>query len=112
MVAVAARRWAGDPGERIREARVIIGADRGPQLQLDDGDAFPIDGCEVRREVDRSLLTAVVRNGEQFTFSPGQLVTLWADDSVVFQGRAVDEREVLDLISTESDDELADGEPI
>ena len=91
---------------------MIIGPERAPRLQIDGGEPFPIDACEVRREVDRSLLTAVVCGGAAFVFSPGQLVTLWADGSVVFQGRAVDEHEVLDLISTESDDELADAEPI
>ena len=39
-------------------------------------------------------------------------VTLWAGPNVVFVGKAVDERNVLDLLSTESDDELRDDEII
>jgi hypothetical protein len=35
-------------------------------------------------------------------------VTLWAGPSVVFVGKAVDEHQVLDLISSAGDDELAD----
>jgi hypothetical protein len=91
---------------------VIIGSERSPRLQVDDGAPFAIDSCEVRRDLDRSLLAAALRAGAPVSFTPGALVTLWTDGSVVFQGRAIDEYTVLDLISTESDDELADGESI
>ncbi|NLG64902.1 MAG: hypothetical protein GX537_04790 [Actinobacteria bacterium] len=91
---------------------MFITEDRRPQLQVGDAQPSPIDRCEVHRDVDRSLLTAVIRNGEPVTFVSGQLVTLWADDSVVFQGRAIDEYNVLDLISTADDSDLADGEQI
>jgi hypothetical protein len=91
---------------------VIIGPERTPRLQLDEGEPFAIDSCEVRRDLDRSLLTDVVRNGERVVLTPGSLITLWTGESVVFQGRAVDEATVLDLISTESDEELSDYEQI
>ena len=91
---------------------MIIGADRSPRLQIDEGEPFAIDSCEVRRDVDRSVLTAVVRDGAPYVFTAGNFVTLWAGESVVFQGKAVDGHEVLDLISTESDDELSEDELI
>jgi hypothetical protein len=91
---------------------VIIGPERTPRLQLDEGEPFAIDSCQVQRDLDRSLLTNVVRNGEPVVLTPGSLVTLWSGESVVFQGRAVDESTVLDLISTESDDDLSDYELI
>jgi hypothetical protein len=91
---------------------VIIGPERTPRLQLDEGEPFAIDSCQVQRDLDRSLLTDVVRNGERVVLNPGSLITLWSGESVVFQGRAVDEATVLDLISTESDDDLSDYEQI
>jgi hypothetical protein len=91
---------------------VIIGPERSPRLQLNDDEPFAIDSCEVRRDLDRSMLADVVRHGERVGFTPGHLVTLWTGESVVFQGRAVDEFTVLDLISTESDDALSDDEQI
>ena len=66
----------------------------------------------MRRELDHSLLTDVRRGGAPYVFSPGQRVTLWAEESVIFQGRAVDAREVLDLISTEKDEDLGRDETI
>ena len=42
----------------------------------------------------------------------GARVTLWPGPNVVFVGKAVDEHRVLDLLSTETDDELADDETI
>ena len=91
---------------------MIIGPERSPRLQLGDAEPFPIDSCEVRRDVDRSLLVAVLCNGEPFHFEPGALVTLWSKESVVFQGRATDQDTVLDLISTESDEDLSTEELI
>lgn len=91
---------------------MIIGPERSPRLQFDDDEPFAIDSCEVRRDLDRSLLANTVRHGEPVGFTPGRLVTLWAGESVVFQGRAVDESTVLDLISTESDEELSGNELI
>jgi hypothetical protein len=91
---------------------VIIGPERSPRLQLNEDEPFGIDSCAVQRDLDRSLLTDVVRHGEPVVFTPGALVTLWTGESVVFQGRAIDEATVLDLISTESDNELSDYEQI
>jgi hypothetical protein len=42
----------------------------------------------------------------------GARVTLWAGPNVVFVGKAVAPDRVLDLLSTESDDELSDTETI
>jgi hypothetical protein len=98
--------------QRRQEGAVIIGPERLPRLQFDDDEPFAIDSCEVRRDLDRSMLANAVRHGEPVVFPPGRLVTLWTGESVVFQGRAVDESTVLDLISTESDDELSDDELI
>ena len=91
-----------------------IGKDRQPRLQVNDGPPEPIDSAEVVRDVEHSTLTNVVRDGQPFTFTPGDSITLWVGPpektSVVFMGKAIDESSVLDLISTESDDELDDYE--
>lgn len=91
---------------------MLIEKDREPRLQLGDAEPFAIDCCEVVRDLDHSTLTNVVRDGAPFVFTPGDTVTVYAGPSVVFMGKAVDERSVLDLISTESDDELDDYESI
>jgi hypothetical protein len=91
---------------------VIIDASREPRLQLDDGEPFAIDGAEVLRDVEHSTLTNIVRDGAAFALPVGARVTLWAGPNVVFVGKAVDEHSVLDLLSTESDDELRGHETI
>jgi hypothetical protein len=95
---------------------VNIDADREPRLQIDDGDPLPIDSAEVTRDVEHSTLTNVLRAGRPVTFAAGDRVTLWVGPpdktSIVFVGKAIDEHNVLDLISTESDDELDDYESI
>jgi hypothetical protein len=95
---------------------VDIDNDKQPRLQIDDGEPFAIDSAEVRRDVERSTLTNVIRGGTAYAFAPGARVTLWTGppdkSSIVFMGKAVDEHNVLDLISTESDDELDDYETI
>jgi hypothetical protein len=95
---------------------VNIDAQRQPRLQVNDGDPVPIDSAEVTRDVEHSTLTNVLRDGRPVTFAPGDRVTLWVGPpdktSVVFMGKAVDEHDVLDLISTETDDELDDYETI
>ena len=87
---------------------MIIGKDKQPRLQLDDAAPLAVAAAEVRRDVEHSTLTNVVRDGASVTFPPGARVTLWAGPSVVFVGKAVDEHQVLDLISSAGDDELAD----
>ncbi len=93
-----------------------IDAQRQPRLQVNDADPMPIDSAEVARDVEHSTLTNVLRDGRPVTFTPGDRVTLWVGPldktSVVFMGKAVDEHDVLDLISTETDDELDDYESI
>jgi hypothetical protein len=91
---------------------VIIDQSREPRLQFDDGEPFAIDGCEVQRDIERSTLTNIVSEGAALSLPVGARVTLWAGPNVVFVGRAVDESNVLDLLSTESDDELSDDETI
>jgi len=91
---------------------MIIGPDREPRLQVDDQEPFAVESCEIRRELDRSLLTATLQGSDLVTFTPGSRVTLWAGPSVVFQGRAVSPHEVLDLMSTEDDAELSEDELI
>ena len=58
----------------------------------------------------------VLRDGRPVMFTAGDRVSLWVGPpdktSLVFMGKAVDEHDVLDLISTESDDELDDYESI
>ena len=92
--------------------RVIIDGTREPRLQLDDADPFAIDSAEVTRDVEHSTLGNIVLDGEPLRLRVGARVTLWAGNNVVFVGRAVDEDHVLDLLSAETDDELASDETI
>ena len=91
---------------------MIIDASREPRLQLGDEEPFPVDSCEVERDLERSTLTNILRDGSPLALPVGARVTLWAGPNVVFVGKAVDEHRVLDLLSTESDDELRDDEII
>jgi hypothetical protein len=91
---------------------VIIDASREPRLQIDDDEPFAIDSAEVQRDVEHSTLTNILRDGTAYTLPVGGRVTLWAGPNVVFVGKAVDEHSVLDLLSTESDDELRGHETI
>ena len=87
---------------------MIIDASREPRLQFGDGEPFAIDGCEVRRDIERSTLTNIALDGAPLPLPVGERVTLWAGPNVIFVGKAVDEHRVLDLISSAGDDELAD----
>jgi hypothetical protein len=91
---------------------VIIDAGRDPRLQLDQGAPFAIESCEVQRDLERSTLTNIVRDGVPVSLPAGARVTLYAGPNVIFVGKAVDEHNVLDLLSTETDDELRDDETI
>jgi hypothetical protein len=91
---------------------VIIDDSREPRLQLGDAEPFRIDSAEVTRDIERSTLTNIILNGDPFRLPLGARVTLWTGPNVVFVGKAVDEHHVLDLLSTESDDELAGDEII
>jgi hypothetical protein len=91
---------------------VIIDQSREPRLQLDDAEPFRIDSAEVTRDIERSTLTNIVADGGPLRLPVGARVTLWAGPNVVFVGKAVDDHSVLDLLSTETDDELADDEII
>jgi len=91
---------------------VIIDDSREPRLQLDDAEPFRIDSAEVVRDLEQSTLTNILRDGEPCPLPVGARITLWAGPNVVFVGRAVDEHNVLDLLSTESDDELSEDEII
>lgn len=91
---------------------MIIDESREPRIQLDDAEPFRIDGAEVTRDVERSTLTNIVLDGNPFRLPVGARVTLLTGPNVVFVGRAIDEYNVLDLLSTETDDELADDETI
>jgi hypothetical protein len=91
---------------------VIIDASREPRLQFGDSEPFAVDCCEVLRDVERSTLTNIMLGGAALPLPVGAHVTLWAGPNVVFVGKAVDERNVLDLLSTESDAELAGDETI
>jgi hypothetical protein len=100
----------GHPGAILRA--VIIDDSREPRLQLGDAEPFRIDSAEVTRDIERSTLTNIVLNGDLFRLPVGARVTLWTGPNVVFVGKAVDELHVLDLLSTETDDELAGDETI
>jgi hypothetical protein len=91
---------------------VIIDQSREPRLQLDDAEPFRIDSAEVTRDIERSTLTNIVADGGALRLPVGARVTLWTGPNVVFVGKAVDDHSVLDLLSTETDDELADDEII
>jgi len=91
---------------------VIIDASREPRLQFEDGEPFAIESCEVQRDIERSTLTNILRDGIPLPLPIGSRVTLWAGPNVVFVGRAVDETSVLDLLSSESDEELRNDETI
>ncbi len=91
---------------------MIIDESRQPRLQLDDAEPFAIDSAEVMRDIERSTLTNIVVGGERFRLPVGARVTLFTGPNIVFVGKAVDESDVLDLLSTETDDELAGDELI
>jgi hypothetical protein len=91
---------------------VIIEGGREPRLQLGDAEPFRIDRAEVTRDMEHSTLTGIVMNGNPYPLPIGARVTLWAGPNVVFVGKAVDAHNVLDLLSTETDDELAGDETI
>ena len=91
---------------------MIIDASREPRLQFGDSEPFAVDSCEVLRDVERSTLTSIMLGGAVLPLPVGARVTLWAGPNVVFVGKAVDEHNVLDLLSTESDAELAGDETI
>jgi hypothetical protein len=91
---------------------VIIDASREPRLQFGDSEPFAVDRCEVVRDVEHSTLTNITLGGSPLPLPVGARVTLWAGPIVVFVGKAVDERNVLDLLSSESDAELDDDEII
>jgi hypothetical protein len=91
---------------------VRIGGDREPRLQIGDAEPFAIDGCDVERDVEHSTLTNIVLDGAELALPVGARVTLYAGPNVVFVGKAVDERRVLDLLSTETDAELPGDETI
>ena len=97
-------------------AQVNIDKDRAAPPAGQRQDPLPIDSAEVTRDVEHSTLTNVLRDGPPVIFTAGDRVTLWVGPpdktSIVFMGKAVDEHDVLDLISTESDDELDDYESI
>jgi hypothetical protein len=103
---------AADPTPGAILAPVIIDASREPRLQVDDGEPFAIEHCEVERDVEHSTLTHIVRDGAPVSLPTGARVTLWAGPNVVFVGKAVAPDRVLDLLSTESDDELSGTETI
>ena len=89
-----------------------IEADKEPRLQIGDAQPFAIDSCEVERDVEHSTLTNIVLEGAVLALPVGARVTLYAGPNVVFVGKAVDERRVLDLLSTETDAELTGDETI
>ncbi len=91
---------------------MIIDGSREPRLQLDAAEPFRIDSAEVTRDIERSMLTGITLNGDPYRLPVGARVTLWAGPNVVFVGKAIDEHCVLDLLSTETDDELVDDETI
>jgi hypothetical protein len=91
---------------------VKIGADKEPRLQVGDAQPFAIDSCEVERDVEHSTLTNIVLEGAELALPVGARITLFAGPNVVFVGKAVDERRVLDLLSTETDAELSGDETI
>ena len=91
---------------------MIIDDSKEPRLQFDDAAPFRIDSAEVTRDLEHSTLTNITLNGDACGLPVGARVTLWAGPNIVFVGKAVDEHNVLDLLSTESDDELAGDETI
>lgn len=91
---------------------MIIDESRAPRLQFGDEEPFPISSAEVIRDIERSTLTNITAKGERLRLPVGSRITLWTGPNVVFVGKAVDENDVLDLLSTESDDELANDELI
>ena len=91
---------------------MIIDDSKEPRLQLDDAEPFRIDSAEVTRDLEHSTLTNITLNGDAYGLPVGARVTLWAGPNIVFVGKAVDEHNVLDLLSTESDDELSGDETI
>jgi hypothetical protein len=62
---------------------VIIDASREPRLQLGEAEPFPVDSCEVERDLERSTLTNILCDGSPLALPVGAKVEL------VVQGRQV-----------------------
>jgi hypothetical protein len=91
---------------------VIIDGSKDPRLQFNDAEPFAIDSCEVQRDIERSTLTRIMLDGGYLPLPVGARVTLYAGPNVIFVGKAIDERHVIDLLSAESDDALPQDENI
>ena len=91
---------------------VIIDASREPRLQFDDAEPFGIDSGEVKRDIERSTLTNIVRDGAPTACRSGPASRSGRAPTWSSSARRSTSSNVLDLLSTESDDELADDETI
>lgn len=89
-----------------------IEKDRDPRLSINEGEVVEIDSCRVDRDLESSTLTAIVKDGAPFKLTPGDTVNLYSGEAVIFMGKAIDQDHVLDLMSTETDDELESYETI
>jgi hypothetical protein len=85
---------------------MLIGPDRRPHVKVDGGRPVALDSCEIVRDLDHSVLTGAVRQGRAYRFPVGSRVTLLCETGVLFEGRAVAEDQVLDLMSSEDDEQL------
>jgi len=85
---------------------MLIGPDRRPHVRVDGGRPVALESCEIVRDLDHSVLTGAVRDGQAYRFPVGSRVTLLSETGVLFEGRAVTEDQVLDLMSSEDDEQL------
>ena len=82
-----------------------IGPQSDARIQIDAQEPFAISHATVERDVLRSRLTGVTREGGDPVVLPvGARVTLYKGPAVVFVGRAEEDGSVIDLVSAEADD--------
>ncbi len=83
-------------------------SDRDPRLQIEEGAPFAILSAHVDWEMQSSILRRLTGlDGLPLVLPVGAKVTLYTGPSVVFVGRVQEDQSVLDLLSSDNQD---DGE--
>jgi hypothetical protein len=85
---------------------VDIGPESKAKIQIDDQEPFPIDHAVIERDVLQSRLRRVTGpGGHPVSLPVGARVTMYQGSAVVFVGRVEEDQSVIDLMSSEVDDQ-------